>query len=105
MQVPRGVAPDSALFDSYCYAISPGALTRMTSNLGLDDDFVKKLDPAFVSPAVDEVSSVGDFAAERDGVAWPRRAKAAVALRKLSGNAEKAHSVGCFGKLPDDTAR
>ena len=33
-------------------AISPGALTRMTSNLGLDDDFVKKLDPTFVSPAV-----------------------------------------------------
>jgi NAD(P)-dependent dehydrogenase (short-subunit alcohol dehydrogenase family) len=33
-------------------AISPGALTRMTDNLGLDDTFMKKLDPAFVSPAV-----------------------------------------------------
>ncbi|PSJ65224.1 SDR family NAD(P)-dependent oxidoreductase [Kumtagia ephedrae] len=33
-------------------AISPGALTRMTDNLGLDESFMKKLDPAFVSPAV-----------------------------------------------------
>lgn len=33
-------------------AISPGALTRMTDNLGMDDDFMKKLDPGLVSPAV-----------------------------------------------------
>jgi NAD(P)-dependent dehydrogenase (short-subunit alcohol dehydrogenase family) len=33
-------------------AISPGALTRMTENLGIDESFMKKLDPAFVSPAV-----------------------------------------------------
>jgi NAD(P)-dependent dehydrogenase (short-subunit alcohol dehydrogenase family) len=33
-------------------AISPGALTRMTGNLGIDESFMKKLDPAFVSPAV-----------------------------------------------------
>jgi NAD(P)-dependent dehydrogenase (short-subunit alcohol dehydrogenase family) len=33
-------------------AISPGALTRMTENIGIDESFMKKLDPAFVSPAV-----------------------------------------------------
>lgn len=32
--------------------ISPGALTRMTGNLGMDEDFMAKLRPELVSPAV-----------------------------------------------------
>ncbi|MEX0404694.1 SDR family oxidoreductase [Aquibium sp. LZ166] len=36
----------------YANAISPGALTRMTSGLGMDESFMEKLNPAFVSPAV-----------------------------------------------------
>ena len=32
--------------------ISPGALTRMTGNLGMDEDFMAKLKPGLVSPAV-----------------------------------------------------
>ena len=33
-------------------AISPGALTRMTANFGMNQAFMQKLDPALVSPAV-----------------------------------------------------
>lgn len=32
--------------------ISPGALTRMTGNLGMDEDFMSKLRPDLVAPAV-----------------------------------------------------
>ena len=33
-------------------SISPGALTRMTGNLGMDEDFMAKLRPDLVAPAV-----------------------------------------------------
>ncbi len=36
----------------YVNSISPGALTRMTSGLGIDESLMNRLNPAFVSPAV-----------------------------------------------------
>ena len=40
-------------------AISPGALTRMTDGLQLDDEMKRRWDPALVSPAVCWLASVG----------------------------------------------
>jgi NAD(P)-dependent dehydrogenase (short-subunit alcohol dehydrogenase family) len=40
-------------------AVSPGALTRMTDGLQLDDEMKRRWDPALVSPAVCWLASVG----------------------------------------------
>lgn len=53
----RSLAIEGARFNVLVNAISPGALTRMTENLGLDEAFMRKLDPALVSPAVAWLSS------------------------------------------------
>lgn len=48
----RVLGIEGAKYNIRANAISPGALTRMTSGLGMDEDFMAKLSPALVSPAV-----------------------------------------------------
>jgi hypothetical protein len=78
-----------------------GALADAARNA---DRIVGRLAHQIETVGIYEVTRVGNLAAERDRIARPRRAEAAVTLRKLGCNAEKAHSIWCFGELADNAA-